>query len=319
MSNVLKSSQLINSIKRKGMIPSDQRTFDDTDFLNMLNEEMQYFAVPHLLSTHEEYLVDFLDVDASTITNGKIRIPYRAVGNKLRDLSYVDSNDHVIELSRVQLEDISEYSRSYTVTYPEVFYVQGSDIVILDQIPQDGKFRLHYYLRPSKLVKDEEVAVISAINTTTGEITLSNFPSTFSTLSFIDLVESRTPNKIYDYDISVTSTNSTLKTVTIDPDEIPEGLMVGDYMSVCGESMVPQLPTELHPILAQRVVVSALEALGDEQGIRVAQSRLEMMEKATLSILDDRVEGAPQKIVNRGGLLRNQIAGSRSLRQSGKL
>jgi hypothetical protein len=63
--------------------------------------------------------------------------------------------------------------------------------------------------------------------------------------------------------------------------------------------------------LAQRVAVACLEALGDEQGLMAAQRRLEMMEKSSNDLIDNRVEGAPEKITNRHGTLREAVGGRR--------
>lgn len=323
MSNVLTSSALINSIKRRSMIPSDQNTFTDQDFLDMLNEEVQYFAVPRLLRTHEEYLVDFEDVELTSATR-EYSIPYRAVGNKLRDVALITKDSvtgdvtNYHELSRVSLEELSDFNGSYTVDYTEAFYVQSNKIILLDQVPvASGYLRQFFYLRPNKLVLDAQAGVITGIDRTTGIITLNEFPNTFSTLPKMDFVGNQTPNVIYNYDITPSATDVNTKTVTFATTDIPSDLIVGDYINVAGESIVPQLPTEFHPVIAQRVAIACLEALGDQQGLSIAQSRLQMMEKASTDLIDNRVEGAPQKINNRHGPLKQAVYGSQSNRRRG--
>lgn len=317
MSNVLTSSKLIESIKRRAMLPSDQNTFTDQDFLDMLNEEIAYFGVPHLLSTHEEYLLRFEDETITGDTN-KYRIPYRAVGNKLRDVSYVDTADNVYELSRVSVEDLSEYNDNQLNSYTDSFYIQGDKIILLDQQSVNGVVRKYFYLKPNTLVKNDEGAVISAIDRNTGTITLSNFPTTFSNLPKMDFIQSKAPNKIYLYDKTPTAVNANTKTITFATADIPEQLEVGDYINLACQSIVPQLPTELHPILAQRVAVACLEALGDTEMFQVASGRLQMMEKATLDLIDNRVEGAPEKVNNRHSTLRESVRSSYGYRRRGK-
>jgi hypothetical protein len=75
-------------------------------------------------------------------------------------------------------------------------------------------------------------------------------------------------------------------------------------MPVAGESCIPNVPTELHAILAQRVACRVLEAIGDTQSLQNANSKLQEMEGKAGVILDSRVEGAVHKVVNRG-VLRN--------------
>jgi hypothetical protein len=69
------------------------------------------------------------------------------------------------------------------------------------------------------------------------------------------------------------------------------------------ETIIPQLPSSLIPVLAQRVAIKCLEALGDTESLQNAKQDLSKMEKNMFSLMDDRVDGAPQKIVNRHGFL----------------
>lgn len=313
MSNVLTSSRLINSIKRRGMIPSDQRTFDDADFLDMLNEEIQYFGVPHLMRTHEEYLV--YSVDVSLVSGqSSYAIPERALGNKLREVSYVtnvsgitgsNTGEQIYELSRIKIDDLPDYNNYASSTYTNAFYIKNDKIVLLGEIPQDNSvLRMYFYLRPNTLVDEDRVGVIESIDTVGGVITVTTFPDNFSSIPQMDFVKSKTPNTILSYDAQPTAVNSVTRTITFDADDLPSDLAVGDYLCNAQETPVPQLPVELHAVLAQRVTVAALEALGDQEGLVTAQRRLEMMEKSTNDLIDNRVEGALEKITNRHGPLR---------------
>lgn len=319
MSNVLTSTDLIKSLKRKGMVPKDQNTFEDTDFLDMLNEEIQYFGIPHLLSVHEEYLVSYIDYDVAE-GQTRFRIPERAIGNKLRDVAYLDNNENYYELSRISLEDLVEFSDRYSDDSTEVFYVENDEVVLVESVPTIGsKLRMYFYLRPNKLVKNEKASIVSSINRTTGEVVVSNYQALFNSLPKMDFVQANTPNKIYKYDITPDSVDQNTGTIMFDVDDIPEKLAVGDYINFAGETIVPQLPTELHPVLAQRVAVATLEALGDEQNLRISQARLKMMEEATLTLIDTRVEGAPQKIRNRYSPLRQTKGAAFGVSKKGKI
>lgn len=319
MSGVLTSTKLIKSIKRRAMIPSDQNTFTDEDFLEMLNEEIQYFGIPHLLRTHEEYLLTSQDftLDGSQ----KYEIPYRALGNKLRELSYVvtdsetgtlSSGDQIYELSRISLEDLPDYNNFSTSRYTQAFYIENNNVVLLGEIPTAGAaLRMHFYLRPNTFVLAERAGVVQNIDRTTGVITLESFPDAFASVPQMDFVKHQSPNIILDFDKQPTSVDSSTRTVTFATTDIPDTLQVGDYLNVAQETIVPQLPVELHAILAQRVAVAALESLGDQEGLAAAQRRLEMMEKSSNDIIDNRVEGAPEKINNRHGTLRQAVMNSK--------
>ena len=51
-----------------------------------------------------------------------------------------------------------------------------------------------------------------------------------------------------------------------------------------------------------------LEALGDTEGMRNAQQELERMEYNAMTLIDNRVEGAPQKITNRHSILKSSLS-----------
>ncbi len=317
MSHVYKSSDLIRSIKRRAMIPSDQSTFTDEDFLEMLNEEIQYFGIPHLLRTHEEYLLTYSDV---AVSSGKSEypIPDRAIGNKLRDVAYVDSAGSYYELARADVEQLSDYSSASVSDYPNSFYLKDNKVVLIDGIPTAGVLRMFFYMKPNRLVEDDLAGVITDIDTNTGVVTVSNFPDAFETATVYDFVGHVSPNRILDYDITVSSVNGTLKILTFDPSDLPADLRVGDFVSVAGETIVPQLPEELHPILAQRVAIAALEAMSDTEAASTAQRKLDKMEESSNTLIDNRVEGAPEKIVNRHSPLRTATQGFGSTRQRGR-
>lgn len=309
------------------MIPSDQNTFTDEDFLEMLNEEIQYFGVPHLLKTHEEYLLVSQDF---TLTEGKRKydIPYRALGNKLRELSYIsgvsgltgtDTGDQVFELSRISVDDLPDYNNYSTSRYAQAFYLENNQVVLLGELPvADTVLRMHFYLRPNTFVSEDRTGVIQSIDTANGVVTVESFPDAFTSSPDMDFVKHQSPNVILKFDAVPTAVDATTRSITFAPADLPDGLQVGDYLNVAQETIVPQLPVELHAILAQRVAVAALEALGDQEGLATAMRRLEMMEKSSNDIIDNRVEGAPEKITNRHGTLREATMNSQGYRRRGR-
>lgn len=302
MAKALTTSKLIRSIKRRSMIPEDQVTFDTEDFLEMINEEIQHSALPHLLTIHEEYLVYSVDVQ---FEQGKqaYNIPARASGNRLRDLHYVDENGDIIrEASRISLESLMDYKYNNDTNYTGQFYVENNKVVIVGSAPQSQAFlRMYFYLSPSEVVEEKETGTITSIDRNTGIISVSNFPSKFSTETVYDFVSSRNPNNLLSFDITATSTDSVTSSVVFNVADIPDDLELGDYLCVAQETPVAQLPSELHALLAQRVAVACLEALNDTEGIQNAQRKLKDLEASTWDLIDNRVEGANEKINNRHG------------------
>lgn len=301
MSNVLIASKLLRSIKTRAMIPADQNTFTDEELLEIATEELNVFLVPYLLQSQEEYLVNFEDEVADS-NRREFDIPYRAVGNKLRDLQLVNEyGEIVLELSRVSLEELADYKYTFGNSgFSDLFYIENNKIKLIQQFPgQNIRVRKYFYLRPNSLVQESNAGRILSIDRTSGVISMDKFPSSFNNTPLFDFVAVKSPNVILSYDVASTGINANARSVTVDPTNIPEDLAVGDYVCVAQESVVPQLPVELHPILAQRVAIYVLEALGDDQNKQSAERKLHAMEKSVDLLIDDRVEGAPQKIKQR--------------------
>lgn len=292
-SRILTSNKLIESVRNRALIPDDRSTYTDSVVLEILNEEVDSGLLSTLMTLNEEHLVTFIDVPYQN--EKRIKIPYRAVGNKLRDIAYVRDDDQVFEMTRVSLEEISDYQARYSSESLNIFYIEGDEVVFFNSLDA-SRIRLYFYLRPSVLVKDEDCAEIFSIDYDTGLVQLSNIPADFTNLPEMDFVQGRTPNKIYSYDLQPTAANKTQKTVTFNPEDLPEGLRKGDYLCKCGETPVPNFPTELHPLLAQRAAIYILEGLNDTEGLSNARAKLNQMETSIQNILEDRVEGAPQKI-----------------------
>lgn len=307
MSRVLTTDGLIRAVRTRGAIPSDTATYTDDVIIDVLNEEIDTGLLSSILSVSEEYLVNYTDVPIVSGTI-KYKIPYRAVGNKLRDVFLVDHAGNVYECTRISLEDISGYQGNQISDYSHLnqFYVENDGIVIRNtQLSNFAAVRFYYYLRPSKLVKESAACQITAIDTNTGVISVSNLPTTFSSLPQIDFVANKTPNKIISFDKAITnvSINSNPKTITLSPSLIPSDLAVGDWICKAEETPIPNIPTEWQPVLAQRAAVYLMESMGDTEGLNNAKAKLEKIERSVMELTDNRVEGAPQKILNRNGLL----------------
>lgn len=138
------------------------------------------------------------------------------------------------------------------------------------------------------------------------QATGSGIPDIFATTSIYDMVQNISPNKIIHYDIPINFQNQTIFIISFPADLVPE-LVVGSYITPAEETIVPNIPTELHPILAQRVAVACLEAMGDEQNKQSAERKLKQMEDNSMTFLDNRVEGAQIKIKSKSSTLSSTL------------
>jgi len=307
--NYYDTSDIIASAKRRALLPSSQNTFKDDDFLAFANEEMNLGLVPSVLKMHEDYFL-FTELVPLTTDKTKYDIPYRATGNKIREVAFQDVNGNIFEMTRIGVGDLPFYNGSHTYDRAYAYYIANNQICLApEKMTNDNgvKLRITYYIRPNTLVLPEAVAVISSINTTTGEIQVSNLPTTFNTSQQFDFIKVKSPHKCLNIEVSATSINSTSKTITFATTDIPSDLAVNDHIALATESCIPQVPSDLHVVLAHRVAIRCLEALGDSEGLQNASVKLAELEKSMETVIDDRVEDSPAKVTNRHAILRRGL------------
>jgi hypothetical protein len=310
MARYLTSKTLLDSAKVRCMLPATQVTFTDEDLLRFANDEMDTAVVPYVMSFHEDYFLFQSDIPLETAI-ANYQIPYRAAGNKLRDVFFKDERLQLYEMTRILVEDLPFFQGDGTGSSNSplrAFTLQNNEIVLASTSSSfnvTGWLNTYYYIRPSQLVDTSRSMTITAINRTTGVVTVSSVPANFSIGSTIDFIQTKSPHRCHSIDKVITNIDSVTTEITFAVADIPRALVVGDYICLAEECIIPQIPTDLHPMLAQRIACRCLEALGDVQGLQTANAKLVEMETKMGTVVDDRVEGAPMKVTNRHSFLRN--------------
>lgn len=306
------SDDLIAAVKRKIMAPINQATFTDDDILAFADEEMSLGLVPSILQLHEDYLMytEKIPLEANVT---KYDIPYRAIGNKLREVQFTDSSQTIYPSTRIGVGDLN-YFNTQTVQQSYAFYVENNQICLvpLNFSPAaDTYIILTYYMRPNVLVPVANVATVNSIDRVTGIVQLSNMPTLFASGQLYDLIKVQSPNKTLDYDILPISVNTTSQTMTFNLADIPDALAPGDNIALAEECAIPQVPSDLHIVLAHRTSARLLEAMGDTEGLQNSNAKLAEYEAKTMTLIDNRVEDAPKKAVQRNGTLRSGMGWNR--------
>lgn len=220
---------------------------------------------------------------------------------------FVDNGGHHYEMTRVTKADSPHYFISGTIATIQAFYVEGNEIVLLPESRDytGGSLLMSFYLRPNALVAKSRAMTITAVDRITGVITVDSVPTIFMAGATIDLIKTRSPHNTLAWDVAIVSTDTANNTITLAAADIPDTVKVGDYICLSEECIIPQIPTDLHSMLAQRVACRCLEALGDQTGLAAANTKLAEMESKGSTIIDSRVESAPLKVSNRHGFLRS--------------
>lgn len=268
----------------------------DTDegILATANREMRGKLLSDVMALREEFFV-FKQDFTITAASDSYRIPSRSIGAKLRDVVYVDSGGTSRPIPRLTPEDVLE-------RYRYGFYIQNNSVVLRSE-DSTGTLRMSYFARPGKLVLQSRVATITVITAGTNSITVTDDnghlhpanPSPPNTLNF-DIQKSSSP---FEYvSVGQAATHPSAHVFTF-PGGIPTGVSVGDKFELEDESNYVQLPEEAANVLVYRTAAKVLESLGDEGGLKRLAGSAKEMEEAMSLLLSPRVDGKPQKFVNK--------------------
>ena len=291
------TGDLINSVKRIASIPSAQSSLSDQDILDIANEQLQAYIVPIITSQREDYFVTSVDVP---LVSGVIsyRLPTRSVGQALRQVYTVNALGHVQGFPRMSREDLEGASKG--------FYLEGNVLTVIiddpNKVAQLGvSIRMMYHQRPNTMVLSGQSGVVSTFNAGARQVTLASAPGAFSSTVPYDIGRGRPGFENLAIDQTATVAGSILTFASA----LPADLATGDVVTLAGESTFPQIPLEVHPLLAQRVAVACLESLGDDDHLPSAAKAMTRMETDVVKLLAPRVAGNIERIVNRGSIFRH--------------
>lgn len=295
MADYVDTQDLIDGVKRIANIPDNQSMISDQQILDFANEEFMTNFLPLVLSKHENYYTIRQDIEITDPTQKRYQIPSRAIGTKIENLAYqttTDSED-LVEIYRVSFEQIT--NRSYRGRTGVAFYFENEDIVLStsESSLSFDTLVMRYNISPNTLVKTDRVSIITAIDRTTGLITVDQVPDNFSVSSKIDFIKSKSPHMILDYDVNLVDLNSGSKFFQVSPSDIPEFLAVGDRICLATESDLIYAPKELHALLFQMVAVRVLESNNDDT--TKADRTLQKMEYNTQFLISNRDTNSPIK------------------------
>jgi hypothetical protein len=281
---------LISRVKRWGSIPTTQPLFQQADFVSMLDEELQYAITPLIVSTKEEF---FIREWSTLIVSGQkdYILPTRAIGGTFRDVMISDGTEY---------QDIVRVDPKHSIRYQDGYFIRGNRLHLVDESKYAGQnLVVHYPARPNNLMLSTDCAQIS--NIAGNVVTVTSRPSAWTTSDEFDIVQNNNPFDwlLIDQTVTLSGTDFTFSSV-------PDTVAVGDWICLKEESPVPQIPVEAMNLLCQGVVVKCLEALNDETGYKLADSKYQNMERALRNLMQPRATDEPQKVVNTEALVHNR-------------
>jgi hypothetical protein len=296
---------LIDGARRRSSLPSSQNLFYDPDFIALINDHMISFVIPLIKSVNEEYFV--VNYDTPLVANqSEYTIPTRALGGALRDIAIVDANGRETQLARIAPEAV-KYSGNFQDYGASGIYLRGEKIVFypaLTNYPATSQLRFKYERRPNDLCLITNAGKILTLDQANKKITLDRVPTAWGTSTTLDIISPIPQFESIKDDAVIVGIVGT----TVELSAWPAGIAAGQYCAESLTSPIAQLPYEAHKLLQQLGAIALLESAGDTQGITNSKSTMKEMTEAFKLIITPRVEGSPQKVVNKNSIF-SAIAG----------
>lgn len=287
------TTDIINSIKRRGSFPTSDSLFSNPDFLRLLDEETQNTILPLFATINEDYFIEYQDV-AIVANQDLYRISKRAMGVILRDVQLHDSSGNITPLIRLYEED-----KTSTNNNQQGYFLKGNKVQLSPRPTNaSGTLRLVYFRRPSTYVLPSACAEITSIDTVLNQVVVSSVPSTLTTNVEVDFVQAGTPYDILSMDSVIQGISGTTITFTSLPDDLEEG----DYICLSSETCVSGVPDEVLPILIQSVLCVCLASKKDGN-VKLELEKLQMMKENFITLLLPRVKSDDKKIFTKNNIL----------------
>jgi hypothetical protein len=142
-------------------------------------------------------------------------------------------------------------------------------------------------------------------------VEFQSVPSIITNSSTIDFLQTKPGHKIRAYDVLIPLTGVSGTTINFNSTDVPQDLVIGDYICLQNECIIPQIPPELHNGLAERAGARILASMGDAAGLAASNQKIAEIDSKQGTLLDSRVDGSPRKITAKYSLLRWGRIGTR--------
>ena len=304
------TSDLLADVRRSGMFPdSAPGGVSDADILAQADKELQSRLLPLVLAVREEF---YVQQTLQPIVGGQqfYRIPGRSIGNKLRDVLLQMSNNTLTSLPRIAPEQVAELAYQ-PGQYPWGYYLE-SDSVMLMPAPQStngAQLLMKYLIRPNRLVthNDNQTPHVETVTDLGGGITRINYTGNHD-FGYVrlDIVSVKPPFRTVM--IGIEPVDADAGRIDVNAADLPSdfntanfggGAGQGAVVSLAETSSVVQLPPELFNLLCQRTLCRLLQAVGDLESLQSAEAQAAAMERGALTLITNRTEGEPKKVMGR--------------------
>jgi hypothetical protein len=302
---IFTTDDIIASVKARTLAPSGQKTFQDSDFIRFMNEELLIKIVPDIQTVREDFFLQPLQTPLVQ-NQAAYTMPERALGNTLKDLFWIDQNGSRFPIARINIRDIPN-TNGYTQA-PYTFYVQDNQVVLGPPPFGTGTLEQWYYLRCNDMVLTSACGQITAIATDTpiaGQVTYT-VNANISSYTELDFLSFTSPFQLWA--MNVVPVSATSSTVVVDMDDVENQVgtllpQLGDYICEALTAPVAMIPQEFHPLLSEYVAARVVQSLGQNEKLAAINENIQLMRQNLLNTIANRIEQSPEVIRSRGGFI----------------
>jgi len=104
-------------------------------------------------------------------------------------------------------------------------------------------------------------------------IEFASIPSNIVNGSVIDFLQTKPGHRTRAMDITIPAGGISASIISFNSSDVPTDLVVGDYICLAGECIIPQIPTDLHNVLAERTsarILASIYVLAADTAAQVA-------------------------------------------------
>lgn len=292
---------LLKNMKRRAFLPAGSG-LTTADLLEVLSEQLRNYIPAFLKGLREEYLIASVSL---TVTGPTVPAPARACGAAFRGIEWTCADRSLRPLDRIEPERRAAYA--LTDSQPVGYMFKGNDIILVPAVTS-GVVVLSYQQRPGQLVLPSSCGLITVadVDAQGGQFTVSSKPTTFTDSPTPYDFVSASGNFIA-YGIDFTGAGGQDLTWSGNDAILAGGpafwaqIAVGDYLCLAGETCIPQLPSEVHDLLAQAAAYQVASDTGSSRLGAIKDALKELREQVTV-ILAPRNSGSSRPIVSKSGL-----------------
>lgn len=295
------TTEFLESLKGRIMYPANQELLSPDRMLQICGEILRSKMTKTVKSSRQNYLLTTA-VLPLVANQSFYDVPYRAVVNGCEDIKYLlDDNVTLQDLSLIAVEDLEWFVQGSS--YPTAFYFQADQIGVVPMpLSQSGSLKIWYHRRLSNLCQVANAGLV--LNISGNIVTVDNAPTNFQAGFEIDFVKSASMPVVLSQDVQITNVSGTQ--LTFLTDDVPSRLVVGDWVSPAGFTPIIPLMDESFQYFEGLCGAQILNSIGDYEGSSRLMEEVKSDQKELESMLEPRIDGEPEKIVNFHSLLRQK-------------